>query len=375
MDGIDAALLRTDGDKVIDSLGWVSVPYEDTFKIALKDGERAVRQAQGIMEHANRIYSPLEKVIKQSTHLHAQAVHTLLEKTGHTPQEIQVVGYHGQTLYHEPSEGISVIVGCGNHLANLTGISVVNNFRGEDMKLGGQGAPLAPIYHLALARRFGRIPALVINLGGIANVTIMPSSEPQDMIAFDTGPANALVDRLVRQRTNNSQCMDVGGRYGSCGTVHQPVLEKLFEKAVFRDGKNYFSLPTPKSLDTSHLHLIPELDSLSLEDACATLEAFTAKSLVQSVASLNMPIPNQWIAAGGGVKNPVIFTHLKAYATQTFGPELEIFSAEDVGWQSQAIEAQLFAYLAVRHLRKLPFSFPKTTGVSLATCGGDCFQR
>ncbi len=371
MDGIDAALLKTDGDSIIEECGHISMPYSAFFKSQLKQAEEVVRSVQGDLEKAENLWPNLPQIIDESTHLHAEAVRRLISETKCLPETIRVVGYHGQTLYHHPP--VSTIVGHGKRLAELVGIPVVNNFRKQDITLGGQGAPFAPIYHYALAKRDGYIPAVVVNLGGIANVTIIPSDKPDHMIAFDTGPANGLVDRFVRQRTHNQEQMDANGRYGSQGQVHENVLSLLFEKGVQKNGHNYFTLPAPKSLDIGHLNLIAELAPLTLEDGCATLEAFTAKSLVDSVVSLNIDVPKMWIMAGGGAQNPIILKFLEDYLMKALGPGIVMHKADSVGWNSQALEAQIFAYLAVRHLKGLPFSFPNTTGVSMPTCGGDYF--
>ncbi len=410
MDGIDAALLRTDGsEKVLQELGHTSVSYPSEFKILLKAAEYAIRKSSGHIEKARAYFQQaikdylnnelkmseldcarttkklsiylhgsdmpitLDEVIQHSTKLHADAVKKLLEETKHTAEQIDVVGYHGQTMFHKPSKGISIIVGDGQYLADQIGITVVNDFRSRDVESGGQGAPFAPLYHQALAIRDKKIPVAVVNCGGIANITLIKDNVDVNLIAFDTGPGNGLVDRLIRQRTNGKENMDTDGNYGKKGTVNEAVLKALYKKAIVKDGHNYFSMQPPKSLDIGDMELIAELESLSLEDACATLEAFTADTIVDSLELLKMELPRNWILAGGGWNNPVIRQELEKRLNQKIKGGVQIKTADEVGWNSQALEAQIFAYLAVRSLKNKPLSFPGTTRVSKPMSGGHAY--
>jgi len=411
MDGIDAALLKTDGETHIQELGHASIDYDPEFKILLKTAEYAVRSSKGDLEAANRHcvhfledylthelhqssdqmretqktladyvtkrlnYPSLNllSIIQHSTDLHAAAVRKLLNKTDTSPEKIDVVGYHGQTLFHAPALKCSVIVGDGQHLANQLGITVVNDFRRADLEHGGQGAPLAPLYHYALAMRDQKIPLAVVNCGGIANITFINNSNMMDLLAFDTGPGNGLIDRLIRQRTNGLETMDKDGVYGKKGKINPEVIQALYEQSLSKNNQNYFSLRPPKALDIGDLNLISELQTLSLEDACATLEAFTADTIVHSVQWSNT-VPHRWILAGGGWNNPVIYYELKKRLQQRLGDTLQLLRAEEAGWNSQALEAQVFAYLAVRSLQNKPLSVPGTTQVS-HPCPGGCIFR
>ncbi len=409
MDGIDAALLETDGAAKMKLLGHCHLAYELPFIRLLKTAEWAIRQAKGDLVQAASIYSEamrvyltqaltmnttdidacvqamkdylsaegsmdfcLKAVVKHSTDLHAKAVQKLLQKTGYNASDIDVVGYHGQAMYHQPNQKISVIVGDGQALANHLKITVVNDFRSADIALGGQGAPFAPLYHQALVLHDQPIPTVVVNCGGIANVTVIRSAEPNDLIALDTGPGNVLIDQLVRQRTTGAENMDRDGRYGAKGKVHSAVLKALYEKAVLQAGHPYLLKPAPKSLDSGDLQLIPELAALSLMDACATLAQFTAETIVQGVAALGISMPSHWILAGGGWNNPVIYKALAACLSRPLGHAATILHADEIGWHSQSLEAQMFAYYAVCCLQQKPISFPGTTGVARPTCGGIC---
>ncbi len=409
MDGIDAALLETDGATKIKLLGSCHLAYALPFIRLLKTAEWAIRQAKGDLVQAASIYAEtipeylknaltmsdseiqtcvqsmkdylsaqggidfcLEAVIQHSTNLHARAVQQLLAQTGYRPTDIEVVGYHGQAMYHQPLHGVSIIVGDGQVLANHLKIKVVNDFRSADIALGGQGAPFAPLYHQALVLHDQPIPAVVVNCGGIANVTVISSADPNDLIALDTGPGNVLMDQLVRQRTKGAENMDRDGHYGAKGKVHPGVLKVLYEKAVLQAGRAYLLKPPPKSLDSGDLQLIPELAALSLMDACATLAQFTAETIVQGVEALDRSMPSHWILAGGGWSNPVIYNALAACLARKLGRAAIILHADMISWHSQSLEAQMFAYYAVCCLQQKPISFPGTTGVAKPTCGGVC---
>lgn len=415
MDGIDAALLETDGHSQIKELGSFAIDYAPAFKILLKAAEYAVKKtaetaiAQGINDKATiltavakdfdtllneylrdllqdasttivlkrqelfgylNIALSFENIIQHSTLLHGQAVIALLEKTGYTSQQIDLVGCHGQTLFHRPSAGLSIIVCNGASLAEQTGIAVITDFRSCDIAAGGLGAPFAPLYHQALAVRDGKLPCAVVNCGGISNITIIADDQPENLIGFDCGPGNGLVDRLMRQRTGGQESMDKNGHYGQQGQVNAAVLAALYEKSLVHDGRNYFTLQPPKALDIGDMLLIPELDSLSIADACATLEAFTADSIVNSLRLLKSATPTSWILAGGGWHNPVILQQLTERLRQKLGPAVQIQTADAAGWNGQALEAQIFAYLAVRSLLNLPLSVPGTTRVPQPISGG-----
>lgn len=420
MDGIDAALLETDGSEQIQEKIHITRPYKPEEKKLLKAAERAVHFCQGDLSRANHYYSQalfdylnkelnlstqqtteeitqltrylhsnnaksnidLQDVIQLSTLLHAQAVQQLLNQlsfhtaTQHlTPANMDVIGYHGQTVFHKPEAGLSVQIGNGRLLAKLTGLTVVNDFRRCDILAGGQGAPFAPIYHQALAKRDKKIPLAVVNCGGIANISLIISDQLDNLLGFDTGPGNALIDALIRTRSAGQEFMDKDGRYGLNGVVHENVLTALFAKSI-QQPVNYFEKSPPKSLDIRDLQLIPELDQLSIQDACKTLAAFSAESLVRALDLIELPlqqIPQHWILCGGGWNNPVILSEF----TQRLHKKLQrpplIQTADAVGWNTQAMEAQIFAYLAVRSLKNWPLSVPGTTRVPQALTGGHAY--
>lgn len=408
MDGIDASLLLTDGQANIKELASYQYDYSNDVKVLLKSLERAISKAFGDLGMARSIYLrefenylktelllntdaiqrklvffqeylnnvtqtnselSLDKVILLSTLLHANAVKALLEVANYDASDIDIIGYHGQTMYHNPSRRISLQVGNGALLANLTNIKVIDNFREQDITLGGQGAPFAPIYHQALAIRDARVPLIFANCGGIANITIVKSKNYIDLQGFDTGPGNGLVDAFIKMRTKNKECMDFNGKYGNMGKVCHEMLEILFAKSALKNGENFYTKLPPKSLDIRDLKLIPELDKLSIEDGAATLEAFTAEMIVSSLLMLT-DVPEFWVLSGGGFNNPVIVEELKTRLCNFYKKEINIVNSTSLGWSSKSLEAQIFAYLAVRSLQNLPLSFPGTTGVAYPVSGG-----
>lgn len=410
MDGIDASLIETDGsENLIKDLGHIFIAYTNEFKILLKAAEYTIRNCNGDMNCAESNYYQslghylkneltvgdpqrkieellhylcldarlkkisLDDVIQHSTQLHREAVKKLLEETGYDAKQIDVIGYHGQTMFHQPTMKLSIVIGNGRYLADELGITVVNQFRSQDIAAGGQGAPFAPLYHQALAIRDNKIPVAVVNCGGIANITIINGSGEDDLMAFDTGPGNGLIDRFVRQRTNGKENMDEDGKYGKNGIVHQDVLTQLYEKSIIKSGKNYFAEKPPKSLDIGDMLLISELNQLTIEDGCTTLEAFTAATIVDSLQLLNVKLPQHWILAGGGWHNPVMRHELDQRLKKNFGNAINILTADKVGWNTQALESQIFAYHAVRSLMNKPLSVPNTTRVPFPISGGHAY--
>jgi len=365
MDGVDAALIETDGMKLLNEIGDIFLPYSDEFRLKLKEAEKAVRAAaeidiNNILAKTRELYPSFDAVLNELDDIHIRAVKLLLEKTKYQNNQIELIGYHGQAFYHNPSKKTSIVLGDRAKMAGALKIRTINDFRSADVRAGGQGAPFAPIYHLALATKSRKTPCAIINCGGIANVTIIKNDNELDLIGFDTGAGNGLIDKLVRERTRGEKLIDRDGEFALKGMVHKSVLQALYQKSIIKNGQNYFDIPSPKSLDSNDLKLIPELDQLSLEDACATLAEFTADSIYKALLPYNL---EYFVIAGGGAKNPAI---MKSLASKLGN----LFSADEIGWNSDALEAQLFAYLAVRSFKGLPLSFPGTTRVPYPMKGG-----
>ncbi len=357
MDGIDAALMETDGKQHINPKVTLSLSYAADFKLRLREAESLVRT------HKKNIAS--KELVQESTRLHAELVHLLIKKAGLDPSDVDLIGYHGQALYHNPQEGISIQIGDGQLLSNLTKIKVINDFRSEDIANGGQGAPLAPLYHQALVTKLNYFPVAIVNCGGIANISLIEGPNSAQVIGFDTGPGNVLIDRYIRIKTYNQEFFDQDGKYGLRGQVSKSVLKKLIESVEPYMAKSY-----PKSLDPGDLNLVEEIDNLSIYDACATLENFTAYCIVNSL-KLEM-IPRKWVLAGGGWKNPVIRKYLEQYLAKKIDPVIK--TASEIGLDSEYMEAEIFAYLAARSFYKLPISIKSVTGARIPSMGGKLYK-
>lgn len=345
-DGIDAALIQTDGIH-INAYGITHYePYSDQLKLL-------IHQAYGRPPGPETVQ--LERII---TEHHADVVFTLLQKAELRPSDIDLIGFHGQTLFHRPplrkgEQGETYAIGDGTLLASLTGIPVVDQFRLNDMVYGGQGAPLVPIFHQALGHNLPK-PLAVLNVGGVANVTYIGVHEI-DLVGFDTGPGNGLIDDWVRKNTDLP--WDQDGRIASQGSVHEDLVVKWLSHP-------YFSRKPPKALDRQTFQsCLEDVKSLSFQDGVATLTAFTVASLEKALSHLPQT-PVQWLVTGGGAHN---ITLLKMMENRLQAP---IGKAIDQGWNGDALEAQAFGYLAVRSLRNLPLTFPQTTGVPYPLCGG-----
>lgn len=342
MDGIDAAFIRTDGDALLDiNFPSVFIPYSNVIRNQIKQ----VIAGQGDIK-------ALECDI---TNLHADAVNALLKKNKLTAKEIDIIGFHGHTVAHDPQKKITHQVGDGALLARLTKIDVINDFRSRDIAAGGQGAPLIPVYHKALATTLAK-PVAIVNIGGVANVTWVGNDD--HMVAFDTGPGNALMDDWVLAHTG--QRFDESGKLAAQGIVDQELLSQLLNHSYFKN------LP-PKSLDR-HDFSSGILNHLSIADGLATLVAFTACSIAKAAEHFPMPA-RCWLITGGGRHNAALMHALRSYIHVPVEP------IESIGCDGDMIEAQGFGYLAVRCLLGLAISYPSTTGCPEPMTGGKYYPR
>ncbi|MCL4168732.1 UNVERIFIED_CONTAM: hypothetical protein GTU68_011140, partial [Idotea baltica] len=315
-------------------------------KRALKEARREIRPTD-INEHVNAT----EQLI---TDLHVEVVNNLLKLNNLSSEDIDVIGFHGQTLLHGPEEGWSWQIGDGERLSRELGIMVVSDLRGFDVAHGGQGAPLLPVYHRSLfAGQNVKYPVGLINFGGVANITWIGGEGADDLIAFDTGPANALLDDWIRKNTD--QIYDLDGKISAKGKVHQDLIDRWM-------NNDYFKLPPPKSLDRDDFN-VDEVNALSLEDGAATLAAFSVECLKLAASQCPFTVKN-WYVCGGGAHNPTIMAMLNT----ALGGNVEPVAA--IGFDGDYIEAEGFAYMAVRKLYELPITFPGTTGISSPSTGG-----
>ncbi len=347
MDGIDIALIETDGTAHVRRLGADSIAYPDDFRERLR---QAMFDAKDLQRRDQRP-GCLADVERELTERHAEAALKFIGDRMLQPSAVDVIGFHGQTVLHKPATGLTVQLGDGQILADKTGIDVVHDLRAADCAAGGEGAPLAPAYHRALAAKLPQRPIAFLNVGGVANVTWI--GRDGTLIAFDTGPGNAMIDDLVRRSGGGSH--DVDGRLASSGEVNERVVHAYLMHP-------YFAKAVPKSLDRNAF--APEfLEGLAAADAAATLTAFTVEAIVK--AREHMPAePALWVVCGGGRRNRTLMGMLAARVENAVVP------AEGVGLDGDTLEAEAWAYLAVRSLDGLAISWPGTTGVQEPTTGG-----
>lgn len=348
MDGVDVALIDTDGEQGVKLNVAGFFPYDEDDRALLRS---ALADAVSLVDRRARP-GALALAEAMVTTRHAEAVEAFLKAEQIDRATIDLVGFHGQTVLHRPERRLTVQIGDGAMLAEKLGIRIAYDFRAADVAHGGQGAPLAPAFHRALAAAAGLLePVVVINVGGVANLSyIAPGQAP---IACDAGPGNALLDDLMLARTGVA--IDRDGATAAKGKVDAAALRELL-------ARPFFALPPPKSLDRNDFSSAP-VERLGLEDAAATLAAFTAAGIASLLPHLPAS-PKLAIVCGGGARNATLMRELSKHLP------CPVTSADDFGWSTEAMEAQAFAYLAVRRKKNLPITFPTTTGVDAPLEGG-----
>jgi len=347
LDGIDVALLRTDGEDLVQRGPSATYPYRPDQQAVLQD---ALQEAKSLEARDARpgILAEAERAL---TEWHAGAVRRFLDENGLTHLEIDVIGFHGQTVIHRPERRLTVQLGLGPLLARRTGIPIVYDMRAADVAAGGQGAPLVPVYHRALAAEFTERPVALVNIGGVANMTWIGNRG--ELVAFDTGPGNALLNDWCERHTDVPYDRD--GQLGRRGKCNADVLGQLLKN-------NFFATSAPKSLDRNSFDA-SVVNALSPADGAATLTRFTAEAIAASVRLVPDP-PRLYIISGGGRLNPTLMRDLRNLL------QAPVMSAEQSGMNGDSMEAEAWAYLAVRCLRGLPITFPGTTGAPRPLPGG-----
>ncbi len=345
LDGIDVALIRTDGADVVERGPSETFHYTDNQRQLLRS---ALKDALGI-EHRDDRPGNLVEIENALTDWHAAAVQAFFAKHDLTHSNIDMIGFHGQTVLHQPRNRLTVQLGVGTSLANILRIAVVYDMRAADLAAGGQGAPLVPVYHRALASKLEK-PVAFVNIGGVANVTYVGATG--ELSAFDTGPGNALIDDWMKLKSGIAR--DDGGKAALAGAPNEAAIAQFL-------GDSYFERNGPKSLDRNSFAGV-SLEGLSTNDGAATLAAVTARAIAASSAHLPQP-PKSWIICGGGRHNAAIMNMLSALLPN-------VCPAEHFGFNGDSMEAEAWAYLAVRCQRGLPISFPGTTGAPQPMSGG-----
>lgn len=335
LDGVDAALIETDGITVHDYGPGFVKPFPPALRSRLVD-------AQG----ARTLTSTIEQLEHDLTIFHAEIVEELKELSGITPE---LIGFHGHTLHHEPP--FTWAIGDGPLLANLTDCPIVYKLRQNDVDAGGQGAPLVPIYHKALMKH-EELPLVVLNIGGVANITYM---DKDTLVAFDVGPGGALIDTWAQQHLGLP--FDAQGKLAAQGTCHHDKVQTWLQH-------QYFVQHYPKSLDReTFVHVRLDLEDVDPADGATTLTAFTVAAIKRGIADCPQPPRSLWLS-GGGRHNSYLVERLR----QELGCPVRLI--DEKGIDGDLLEAQAWAFLAARSVKQLPSSFPLTTGVPHPMMGG-----
>jgi anhydro-N-acetylmuramic acid kinase len=343
LDGIDVALLKTDGEGVVGRGPSATFNYDESQQMLLRQALDEAKQIQ----HRHERPGSLAEIEQKLTRWHTEAVQQFLQKNNLTSSNIDIIGFHGQTVIHRPEVFLTVQLGDGAALAKKTGIDVVYDMRAADVAAGGQGAPLVPAYHRALAVEK---PVAFVNIGGVANVTHIAADGY--LTAFDTGPGNALINDWMKQ--HRGLAFDDKGQTAARGKISISHLKAALDSP-------YFAKRPPKSLDrNSFAHL--DFSDVSVEDGAATLTAFTAHAIARAANWFHEPAKS-WVICGGGRHNATLMAMLCEILPM-------VQSAEDLGMNGDSMEAEAWAYLAVRSLKGLPLTFPGTTGVKTELTGG-----
>ncbi len=342
MDGIDVAVLSSDGESVIEPGPGATFSYTDETRTALRKIVGDPIAARG----------PLDALERAVTEAHVAAVKTFMKEYGLDTTSVALIGLHGQTILHRPRERYTRQLMDGAYAAQRLGLDVVCDFRSADVAAGGEGAPFAPLYHAAVSAQAPR-PLAVLNWGGVGNVTYLGAAG--EIVAFDTGPANALIDGFMLRRRGVPQ--DADGALAASGRVDETILASLMSDP-------YFDARPPKSLDRNHCHAWARaVDQLSDADGAATLAAFTVEATAAAARFFAAPALH-WLVTGGGRRNRTLMAALR----QRLGAPVDPIEA--IGCDGDALEAHCFAYLAIRSQRGLPLSLPTTTGAPRAITGG-----
>ncbi|PTM90225.1 anhydro-N-acetylmuramic acid kinase [Mycoplana dimorpha] len=353
MDGIDVALLRTDGDQLLERGPGMGFAYDAGFRRRL---QAALETAKAISRRDERP-GDLVAVERELTWRHADAVRSFLQENRLLPSDVDVIGFHGQTVLHRPDQALTVQLGDGALLARETGVSVVFDMRANDMVHGGQGAPLIPVYHAALARNLPpqcAFPVVFVNIGGISNLTYVDAGG--QIVAFDSGPGNTLIDQWVEAHAGIP--FDQGGMIASEGRVLSGLVARYLANPFFTGSKR-------RSLDRNDFTLPADAEA-TLEDGARTLAHVTAAAILKSAGHLPAR-PKTFVVCGGGRLNRVIMGDLAELAA---AEGATVMGAEAAGLNGDSMEAEAWAYLAVRSLEGLPLTFPGTTGVRAPVSGG-----
>jgi len=360
MDGVDASLIRSNGIDEFTNILDKYYEYDDSLHQELIDLRNLILVDEDLRKYSNRL-SELEREI---TIFHSKVVNEISLKYN---DEIDFIGFHGQTIFHNPEKKITKQLGEGNLLSQIVNKRVIYDFRQEDLKNNGQGAPLTPIFHHLLSQNINKkykieFPVCFINIGGISNITKISKKNEvleENLEAFDSGPGNCLIDEWIRKNSNKN--FDLGGSIAKSGKINQLILNQIID--------NFKIESYEKSLDIKDFD-ISFARGLSLEDGCATITNFTAYLIAKGIehSNLNGTKPIKYLICGGGRKNSFLIQNIKDYLSNNKNISLD--TIDKYSYDGDYVESQAFGYLAIRSFLNLPISFPKTTGCKTPTVGG-----
>ena len=360
MDGVDASLIRSNGTDEFANILDKYYEYDDNLHQGLIDLRNLILVDEDLRKYSNRL-SELEREI---TIFHSKVVNEISLKYN---DEIDFIGFHGQTIFHNPEKKITKQLGEGNLLSQLVNKRVIYDFRQKDLKNNGQGAPLTPIFHHLLSQNINKkykieFPVCFINIGGISNITKISKKNEileENLEAFDLGPGNCLIDEWIRKNSNKN--FDLGGSIAKSGKINQLILNQIID--------NFKIESYEKSLDIKDFD-ISFARGLSLEDGCATITNFTAYLIAKGIehSNLNGTKPIKYLVCGGGRKNSFLIQNIKDYLSNNKNISLD--TIDKYSYDGDYVESQAFGYLAIRSFLNLPISFPKTTGCKTPTVGG-----
>ena len=354
MDGIDASIIRSDGENEYESTFDEFFEYDQALYKDLVNLRNKINSANDIIVNSELV-SEIERKI---TLYHAEICNKIINKSDH---EVDLIGFHGQTIFHDASQKISKQLGDGSLLSSLLKKDVIYNFRANDIVNGGQGAPLAPIFHnLIINKNKIELPVFILNIGGIANITIITSNKNDDLISYDIGPGNCLLDEWVRKHT--SYRYDLNGKAASIGKIDEIILNQATENFENINKNKNLSFDI-KDFDLSFVR------GLSYEDGLSTLTKFTSEIICDSIIKNTKKDKTKKInllVCGGGRKNLTLIENIRNKLPNNINLDL----IDDYNINGDFIESQAFAYLAIRSLLKKEISFVKTTNVKKSCTGG-----
>ena len=348
-DGIDASIARSDGEDELSLIGDYFLPNEEKIRSNIRQLKEKIDKISDLEVYKKEI----ETLEKEITFLHFKVINLIIEKFKLEKNDIDLIGLHGHTIFHSFYDKKTKQLGSGKNLSELTGLDVIYDFRKNDLKSGGQGAPLVPIFHKLLQKKLQLIvPVVFVNIGGISNLTYL--DENKEMTSFDSGPGNFLIDKLLQLKSNDQIQFDKNGEIAFKGSVDKIILDS------YLNDPYYDSLP-PKSLDVNDFNL-GSIRGISLENSVTTLSELTSLTIVNSLNFFSRA-PKKIILCGGGRKNKYICERIEKISN------IPTHSIDVYKINGDFIESQAFAYLAIRSFLKKPISFPKTTGVPSPTLG------